>query len=98
MPHILINKLNRLMSQLPNVKGQEGKVLQSNTVELSEDILNLIDDIEKTARNTFGHNPPSPRQLDIMTDHGFPVKLLPSESLGGKVATIITKHGKITYR
>ena len=99
MPYILINKLKKLMDKdFPSQLDTNNPVLGKIPTDLSDDVLDLIDDISDTAHQLFGPRiQPVTQQVRTMEENGFQIK-------GERVVNgtwfsgcIVTPKGHIVY-
>lgn len=97
MPHILINKLKKLMAA--NLSGcSDPDDLGSCSNNYSDSAFQQIDDIGDTARALFGRRvEPSAGQKRAIEENGFKVVCRASQGSTWLKGAIVTPSGKIKY-
>ena len=99
MPYILINKLKKLMDKdFPSQLETTNPVLGKIPTNLSDDVLDAIDEISDTAQQLFGPRiQPTTQQVRTMEENGFYIKgdrVVNGTWFSGR---IITPKGHILY-
>jgi len=99
VPFTLINKIERLIRNFPEgVCTKESDLTNDASLMLDDNILDLLEDIVDAARDEFGMNVPPIREANIMESKGYPVRFTESKQVTGKVPSIFTPIGFISYR
>ena len=99
MPHILINRLKKLMQEdFPSQLNTTNPVLGKHPSNLPDHVLGQIDDIAEAAKKLFGPRiEPSHRQRTIMVENGFSVKASEVRLGNWHAGVIETPKGLISY-
>jgi hypothetical protein len=97
----LIQKLDKLKAMMAEGSTSSSCDLVNDPkvmLKMNDNMLDLLEEIVDAAGNEFGHNVPSPRIADTMASRGYPVRLKTSENVAGRIPTIFTPMGMISYR
>lgn len=101
MTQLLVQQLRTLMATDFTVTAPRGHSLDTvdlGKADLPAHILEMVDTISDTARDTFGVKLiPSLQEQFVMCHCGFPVIMAQRGAVGWKRAYIVTPKGRIEY-